>query len=85
MTNHRPRLAGAIPSASMHIHVHNRILDLRVLLEKVKILRNLQYTGIHILEMRINNLISEVERKTAARETETTVRRTRRRRRILFV
>ena len=62
MTNHRPRLAGAIPSASMHIFVHNRLLDLRVHFEKIKSLRNLQYKGIHILEIRINNLISEVER-----------------------
>ena len=48
MTNHTPQLAGAIPRASMIIYVHNRILDLRILFEKVK-------------SLRILNLISEVE------------------------
>ena len=61
MTNHTPQLAGAIPRASMIIYVHNRILDLRILFEKVKSLRTLQYQGIQLLELRILNLISEVE------------------------
>ena len=61
MSNHRPRLAGAIPSASMNIYVHNRILDLRILFEKVKSLRALQYQGMQLLELRILNLISEIE------------------------
>ena len=61
MTNHRPRPAGAIPNASMDIFVFTRILDLRILFERVKSLRMLQYHGMHLLEIRINNLLSEVE------------------------
>ena len=62
MTNHRPRLAGAIPSEFMHIYVHYRLLDLRIVFEKVKSLRDLQYQGIHLISDLISNLISEVER-----------------------
>ena len=61
MTNHRPQLAGAIPSASRLLHVHNRVLALRILFDKVKTLRDLQYHGMLILELRIKNLLSEVE------------------------
>ena len=59
MTNHRPQLAGAIPSASRLLHVHNRVLALRILFDKVKTLRDLQYHGMLILELRIKNLLSE--------------------------
>ena len=61
MTNNRPQLAGAIPSASRLLHVHNRTIALRILFDKVKTLRDLQYHGMLILELRIHNLLSEIE------------------------